>query len=325
MKKLYFLALGLTTLSLSAQSIGSAKKVETYTGDVQSILHKKTASDIFNQDSNGKNGYGVADFTAFGSGIYITDDFELESNSKISKISTYGFTTVQPYTQLNSVITGVSFMIFEDIGGTPLTNPDDPYKEFTLQKGDPGLIVQASGQMYELSLDLTAANIDLKLDGNKRYWLSVTPIVNTTNANLRYAWFKATDNKYDGQVQLSDPGDLFQQGYTTWTPLDDFFPADALWGDFGLAFTITGENDLGVTESHSTFKALVYNDKASDVLNIVLSDGNQLNNVEIYDASGKKVITSKNSKSISTSTLSHGTYFIILNTKNGIEKTKFIK
>lgn len=322
MKKIYILAVGLLAMSLNAQILNNSSEVAVYNGPVNNVL-QKAPSQIFNQQSNQQNGYGVVYFNNFQGGLYTADDFEIPQASKISKIKTYGFTTIQPFTSLLTAITEVNFYIFEDNQGKPSTLPDAAFKTIKMAKNAPGLSINVSGQLYEISVDLTVANQLLELDGNKRYWLAVAPSVSTTNGSLRYAWFKATDNKYSAQTHFVDPDDLFEQDYTRWTALDNVL--EDPWGDFGSAFTIEGENLLGISESYSNFKALVHNDRATNKLNIVLSSGNKIISSEIYDANGRKVITSAQSKEINTSSLKEGIYFIVINTDKGVEKTKFIK
>lgn len=220
MKKIYTLAIGLLAMGLNAQILNNSSEVAVYNGQ-ENIVQQKAPSQLFNQASNGANGYGVAYFTNFGAGLYTADDFEIPQTSKITKIKTYGFTTVQPYTNLRTAITEVKFYIFEDNKGKPSTLPDAAFKTITLAKNAPGLSITASGQLYEISLDLVAANQILNLDGNKRYWLAVAPTLSSADGSLRYAWFKATDNKYSEQTHFVDPDDLFDAGLTSWTPLDN--------------------------------------------------------------------------------------------------------
>lgn len=307
---------------MNAQILNNAGEVSTYTGS-SVAAQQKAPADVFNQHSNGQNGYGAGYLQAFGGGIYLADDFEVSETAKITKIRTFGFTTKQPFTTLLNATTSLTMHIFEDADGAPATTPANAYKVISLQKGAPGLTLSANGQLYEMSIDLAAAGIDLTLDKKTRYWFSVAPTT-ILQDDIRYAWFKAVDNKFPGQVHLIDPSDLFEENFTNWTPIDEILTNP--WGDFGLAFTITGETDLGVSESYSSFKALVHNDKATGTLRIVVSNGNQVTGAEIYDATGKKVITSNNnSTSINTAALPSGVYYVIVKTKDGVEKTKFIK
>jgi len=321
MKKLYLFAAGLAVFGLNAQTLNNVAEIQNYNG--KATQTQAAPSTVFTQTANNQNGYGVGYLEAFGGGIYLADDFEVSQTAKITKIRTFGFTTVQPYTTLGDATTELKMYIFEDGNGAPASLPAAAYKTITVEKGAPGITITVSGQLYEMSIDLVAAGIDLTLDSKTRYWFSVAPTTNLED-DVRYAWFKATGNKYSGQVQLVDPDDLFEIGLTDWTPLNDILTNP--WGDFGLAFTITGETDLGVSEAFSSFKALVHNDRTTNSLRIVLGEGNQLLGAEVYDATGKKVISSDNSNtSLNTVALPSGVYFVLLKTKKGIEKTKFIK
>lgn len=325
MKKLYILALAALAMNLNAQKLSGANEVSTFNGTTSgSVLKAPTV--ISSQTANGQNGYGTAMLSGYGDGIFMADDFEIAQKSKITKVTGYGFSTTQPYTTLSSKTTSLTVDFYEDNGvGAPATLWGEPYKTVTVNKGAAGYAITndgaASGQLYQLIVDFVAAGKNVELDANKRYWVSIYPTVDNGATDIRFAWFKSTEDKYDGQASLIDPGDLFGSGYIEWTPLADILTNG--W-DNGLAFTIEGENALGVSDVASNFKALIHNDDSAGVLNIVTSKNNKLVSTEVYDAAGKQVAKSSASK-INTSSFAKGVYFVMITTQNGVEKAKFIK
>ncbi len=318
MKKIYLLAIGLATISLNAQSLNNANQVSTYSGSIET--QQKAPADMFVQESNGQNGYSVGYLQAFGGGIYLADDFEILETAKINKIKTVGFTTKQPFTTLLNATTAVTMHIFKDANGAPATIPANAYKTITLPKGATGLTLTANGQLYEMSIDLAAAGIDLTLEGKTRYWFSVAPTTNLQE-DIRYAWFKATDNKFAGQVQLIDPDDLFEDNLTTWTPIDDILTNP--WGDFGLAFTITGDTALGTSELYSSVKPVMATQQG-DLLHI-FTKNDKLKSADIYANDGKKVASGTADK-LNIGQLPKGVYILNVTLSSGkTESTKFIK
>ncbi|GEM_PF-782205 len=323
MKKIYLLAATALTLSFaSGQKINKSKTVQNYAGN--SFVTSKAPSQLFIQIANGQNGYGVGNLSAFGGAIYLADDFEILNPATITKITTYGFTTVAPTDLLAEEITEVKIHIFENNNGVPATKPANAFKTITVAKGSPGLIInnnlESSGQLYEISVDLAAAGIDLQLENKKRYWFSIVPSVDFED-DLRYAWFKAEDNKFPGKVHLIDPSDLFEEGFTEWISLDDFFSEP--WGDFGLAFSITGDTALGTSELYSNVKPVMATQQG-DLLHI-FTKNDKLKSADIYATDGKKVASGTMDK-LNIGQLPKGVYILNVTLTSGkTESTKFIK
>jgi hypothetical protein len=74
------------------------------------------------------------------------------------------------------------------------------------------------------------------------------------------------------------------------------------------------------TNDFSLSKFNIYPNPTSNILNI--SGDNTIEFLQIFDVSGKQLISKKDSNSVDVSTLSKGTYFMKLNNK---ETLKFIK
>jgi len=262
MKKIF------TLLSIAALSTASfAQKIQLTD---QAVLENgiamqdhKASAELFKQTANGQNGYGVAELTLMGSGLIVADDFEIAKKSKITKITGYGFSTNT--TNITTITTNLIVHIYEDNAGSPKQTPDNPLMTIKMAKGSTGVTYVKTGSFVDIVLDLEAAGKTINLDAGKRYWISILPETNDTNGSNRWAWFKATDQKYDGKAQLIDLGDLFNGGYTEWTDLDDILTTP--WGDFGMAFALEGEDNLGVSQVLADNVVSIYPNPTSDVVN----------------------------------------------------------
>jgi len=100
------------------------------------------------------------------------------------------------------------------------------------------------------------------------------------------------------------------------------------WGKNRFELILNGEATTGVnnTIANSINTISVYPNPVTDVLNISVSNGTKVNNVNIYNVSGKLVTTAKvTANQINISELNNGVYFIEVLTENGKLTTKFVK
>ncbi len=312
MKKIF------TLLSIAALSTASfAQKIQLTD---QAVLENgiamqdhKASAELFKQTANGQNGYGVAELTLMGSGLIVADDFEIAKKSKITKITGYGFSTNT--TNITTITTNLIVHIYEDNAGSPKQTPDNPLMTIKMAKGSTGVTYVKTGSFVDIVLDLEAAGKTINLDAGKRYWISILPETNDTNGSNRWAWFKATDQKYDGKAQLIDLGDLFNGGYTEWTDLDDILTTP--WGDFGMAFALEGEDNLGVSQVLADNVVSIYPNPTSDVVNVKTLESINVKSIQVIDLTGRVVSTNANKKSINISSLPKGTYLVKVEDKSG--------
>ena len=93
---------------------------------------------------------------------------------------------------------------------------------------------------------------------------------------------------------------------------------------FEVIFSNNSTSIENISNTSSTIS--VYPNPATDVLNISVSNGTKVNNVNIYNVSGKLVTTAKvTANQINISELNNGVYFIEVLTENGKLTTKFVK
>ena len=90
--------------------------------------------------------------------------------------------------------------------------------------------------------------------------------------------------------------------------------ASARW-----VMTITGVNNLGVTEIINSKDLQVYPNPAKDVLNFKMANNMQVETVELYDMTGRKVntVTAKSVKDVNVSNLRKGTYILKAKANDG--------
>ncbi|MDH1883287.1 T9SS type A sorting domain-containing protein [Empedobacter falsenii] len=312
MKKIF------TLLSIAALSTATfAQKVQLTD---QAVLENgvampdnKAAAELFKQTANGQNGYGVAYLTNFGEAIVVADDFEIAKNSKITKITGYGFSTNA--TNITTITSNLLVYIYEDNAGSPKQTPDNPLMTIKMAKGSTGVTYVKSGSYVDIVLDLAAAGKTINLDAGKRYWISILPETSDANGSNRWAWFKATDQKYSGKAQLIDLGDLFGGGYTEWTDLDDILTTP--WGNFGTAFALEGEDNLGVSQVLADNVVSIYPNPTSDVVNVKTLESINVKSIQIVDLTGRVVSTNMDKKSINISSLPKGTYLVKVQDTSG--------
>jgi len=58
-----------------------------------------------------------------GAGVYVTDDFTLDSEFNIQSVTAYGFNSDQSFL---STVTGVNVYVYADSGSTPAGDPSQP-------------------------------------------------------------------------------------------------------------------------------------------------------------------------------------------------------
>ena len=321
MKKIFTL-LTVAALSTSgfAQKVQNQNQETLENGSIR--FENKAPSELFKQTADGQNGYGVAHLTNFESAIAVADDFQIAKNSKITKVTGYGFSTNA--TNITTITTNLIVYIYEDNAGVPKQTPDNPFMTVKMAKGSTGVTYVKSGSFVDIVLDLAAAGKTINLEGGKRYWISILPETTDANGSNRWAWFKATDQKYSGKSSLIDTGDLFGGGYTEWTDLDDVLTTP--WGNFGMAFAIEGEDNLGVSQVVADNVVSIFPNPTSDIVNVKTLQSINVKSIQVVDLTGKVVSTNANKKSINISSLPKGVYMVnVEDTSGKVFSQKVIK
>lgn len=294
MKKitLLFLALGLSTC-LFAQNV------------------------IIDRPANGVNSI-IATQGNDGTGVFIGDFFELASDTEIGGLQIFG--TNSNAGLISPFLTGMNIFIYADAGGVPA--------------GDPTL---AGTGVLELS-DIPLANINVNEDGAGgsdftinsiteanggspvvltagSYWMVAYPSVSsapTDGAGGRWNW-SLSDATSASLPVLIDPFDLFGAGATNWAVIENLIGAAAS----GMAWTLFDDEVLSVNDS--TIEGLsIFPNPTNGIANINLPANKALENVSVYDITGRQVINiNANVSSIDLNNFSTGVYIAQLTTTDG--------
>lgn len=314
----------IASFALVASNVG-AQDLLTAIGPKYSTAVTKAPTVIYNQNIVGTNGI-VSDVLSTGRFVATADDFILQNNSKITKISVKGF---QNQGNLETVVsTGLMMYIYKDNNGKPNGNPSNtavvPVAKFDLTKTSPGYSLVKDDLSYVYSVDVQAAlgaGNNLVLDKNVKYWLVFAAKTNLTayTAATRFNWY--TGEIIGSQAKLIDPSDAFGAGATDWTNIVDLTNEPAF---NGLAFSIEGETTLGLGEIYNNRQISISPNPAADFINIALGKNNAINSAEVFDFSGKKVASSTTSQ-IDVRNLAKGTYVVKVQSSEGVINQKFIK
>lgn len=244
------------------------------------------------------SGYMVPTMSTTNAKMYSADDFTVTSNSVITKITLEG---MQMMGNLSSILTSVDVVILEaqDLTGTPF-NGNIVFQSMNTMTG---VTVTGTGMDKNFEIDLSGGNI--QVESGKKYW-----IVFTANSNLPssstvtdWYWYPSAHNS---ATSLSKS--YYNGNWTT--------------NAAGLTFRIEGTNALGTIEFSSTAKELLQSTVVQNQLTVIMKN---YKFADIYDLSGRKVISSFNEK-INVESLSPNTYIAVLVSNDGQQKSvKFIK
>ncbi len=86
--------------------------------------------------------------------------------------------------------------------------------------------------------------------------------------------------------------------------------------------TLWDDSILSISEISNREYIKVYPNPASNIINI---DNTDIETVEIFNLSGKLILTERNTNQINVETLSKGIYLLSIQTKNGLYSSKFVK
>lgn len=315
MKKFSFLLAALTF------SIGFGQISVTATSNGGSINVVSNVNEVLvDQPADGTNGIISTNLLDLGGAVYVADDFELTKNSKITKLTAYGFNNAGNF-MVDA--TGVSFYIIEDEDWFPAgSDPSiDALHKFDLNIGDPGLVITVDGGSVALTLDLTALDTDVVLSANKKYWLSVVPAMDNTGGDgaLRWNWYESVTPE-GVEAHLLDPADLFGSGYTAWTGLTSI--SGITWQ--AQAMTIEGEEAvMGVSDLNAS-SFVVYPNPATNLVKVDLKNAD-VKDMVVLNLAGQ-IVAKSNTKSVNVSTLPAGVYVVkVIDTKGATHTSKIVK
>ena len=326
MKKitLLFAALGMG-LSMQAQQVSAVSNTESV-----SIPTPGSQAIIWDQPSIGGSGI-ISDYsTVDEQGVYSTDDFNLAEDTRIDKITVYGF---QNNENLDQVISGMDIHIYTNgQDNTPSGDPTQPGTGVlelsnisTLPIPPIACEIVQDGGNYTLIIDVTVANGgDEVVLPVGEYWLVANPRLNITPVSdgpSRWNWFDAgLPGNGINEAHLLDPDDIFGAGATVWTSFTN------LGLDFAsTAFTIEGEpSSLGVNDNIANL-ASVYPNPTKGILNVDMPSTISVKSSNLFNLLGQDTGVKLINGTMNVSDLARGVYILNVETSAGTLTQKVVK
>lgn len=317
MKKISFLLAGLAFTATFAQQGMVTESISVPTP----VTNFGPNAIIIDQTNFGTSGI-ISDAGNFDAFVASADDFELTlPATKITDLAAYGFNNSG---DLINNITGASFYIIADDDWIPAgSDPRDTNLfAFDMMIGDAGFTVVDDGATgYAFTLDLVAAGLDVVLPAGD-YWLSVT--ANTTlddigEGSTRWNWYQSlSNNGFEGH--LTDPGDLFGAGATSWTPLSMLLD----WTELDLGMRIDGEEGtMGVTDVNNVSFA-VYPNPTTNFVKVNMKNA-EVKEMTVMNFNGQ-VVASSRTASVNVSQLPAGVYLVkVMDSKGNVHTSKVVK
>ncbi|MDD3771990.1 MAG: T9SS type A sorting domain-containing protein [Weeksellaceae bacterium] len=318
MKKIFT---SLMTVSLTVIGFGQIANVSEVATSAPMLGTDSVHEIIVSQSDDLSNGIVSDFFTDLGAGVYCADDFDMPFNGKLTKLTAYGFNNGGNFMDDT---TSVRFYIMDDDNGIWMpnsTNPEfDALYSFDVPLNDPALTVDATGRVY-LTLDLEVLGADVVLLEGEKYWLSVTPVMNDTNADgtLRWNWLMSSTQDFPAEALLIDPDELFGVG-TEWTSIQGLgLPSP------NLAMQIEAVPvELGVTDLESNVSFFTYPNPTTNFVKVSL-DGADVKEMAIFSLDGRKLIESTEA-SVRVTSLPAGVYVVkVIDTKGNVHTSKVVK
>lgn len=264
-------------------------------------------------------------------GVYPADDFELTTNSTVTKITSFGFQTDADLATGDNY-QGFSLFIYENDPNQNIPNgiPNDDAAlfEINLTSNDPALTLGQSidnSSIFRVEFDITAANggAELTLSAGKYWIIIVANQINLENADdpAKWEWFSELSERNLTEPHFIDPADVFNGGLTSWTGFTEVGLSDVDYPN--LAYIIEGDEILSTQDF--ALSTSIFPNPTSTILNIKTSNNISLLNVTTYDMLGKKLQVPFSNEEIDLSQLNSGMYNIKVDTDLGSFFRKVIK
>lgn len=288
--------------------------------------------------------------TASAQAVIFEDSFETYTNFATSGVGNWTLRdldgasnnyTIENYTFPNQGIIP-SFIVFNPNGTTP-----------SLAISEDALAKTGNKYMASFaSFNTNSSNQPVAVTQND--WLISPQITLGETGNVVKFWAKSYTTQYGNErfkVSISSTnteatsftalstGNYVEAASTTWTEFTYNIPASYnsqnvhiaiqcvshdsfifMIDDFKVTTTPTASNEEFFKENFTLYPNPVFNE-----LNINTENGLELNEVSIFDLTGRKVKSFKNEKTLNVSDLASGTYIINVKTNEGTGTSKFIK
>lgn len=208
----------------------------------QNDITGTATTSLLAQRGNLANGFTSGYFLAQAggaAGAFYADDVNPGSDATVTRIRAEGFMTGSPTSSLDARAQLITFRIYNNgAGNVPAGDPDagtaGELWKCDVATTNPGLefrtAERSDNAIFELNLGtVTGCPAAPVLQAGNKYWFAVTPTINGTSAQRRWAWFRALEADTVGSPAQRIAPALF--GITAWESIPA--PAD-------LALTVQG-------------------------------------------------------------------------------------
>lgn len=202
---------------------------------------------VLAQPNNATNGFSMGFFlnqAPAPAGIYGADDVNPADTVVLRTIRAEGFLTGAPANPLQTQAQSITFRVYADNAGVPAGNPDAgaageiwSCNRTPTGPNSAGLsFLSTDGALFQVdAANATGCPPPPTLNAGSKYWVSVTPHVNSNSGQRRWVWFRSTLAASGSPWQRISPVILT---IPAWTP-PAAPPNDA------FAMSITGDAQCG--------------------------------------------------------------------------------
>ncbi|ULC58870.1 T9SS type A sorting domain-containing protein [Flaviramulus sp. BrNp1-15] len=189
-------------------------------------------------------------------------------------------------------LTIIAILVFCGFANAQITCPTD---------------IKTSGQSTPPSPIFTVPNGQ---NGCNESW----PTSITVNGSLTYNYVSCSGGNLKYEIETGQ------------TPPADYEMTIDFGGGVVCSYNSTGgANTLSLKNEELKLDFKIAPNPTSGVLNVELDHLNEINSLDVYSVSGRKVYTVKENNEINISHLSSGVYILRADTKKGVLNTKIIK
>lgn len=262
-------------------------------------------------------------FGEWDEGVYCADDFDMPFNGKLTSVSGYGFNLLGNFM---ADTTSVRFFILADDGGFWIPEGTDPETEylykFDVPLDDPALEISIDAVELGITLDFNVLGEDVFLEEGEKYWLSIVPVMHGTGGagELRWNWYLAFMGEgSSGEAVIIDPGDLFEEGLTNWTPFSMMG-----FDTSSLAMRVEAEETLGLNDLSQEANFVVYPNPTVNFIKVKTFNAD-VKEITVYSIDGKQV-ASANTDTVRVTSLPSGVYVVkVMDTNGKVHTQKILK
>jgi len=165
-------------------------------------------------------------------------------------------------------------------------------------------------KLWIITFDVTAFNFEGQPDFETRYWISISV---ANNANTDYAYWETTS------ASLNEMPSAINDNGSGWEIYDS-----GTGQVYDGVYEFIGECVLSI-ENNMLPKLVIHPNPASDIINIIVPNSDEITSMALYDISGKQMDVPSTKTSVDVSNLPNGLYILNVISAQGLVSHKLIK